>query len=224
MRISQRSLPEHLAIFSLLALLWLTFDLLAMSSWFTTPAHKLAQRARLPLKAPLLEISGIARHLSRPRQYWAHNDSLDQARLFLVSHRGVLISEHHPPQSQRAYVSNIDWEDLTATPHDLYDGPHVLYVADSGNNFHWRDDLKIYAFSEPQNEEAALSLVSIYPYRFPHQRRHPPRSYDWQKGRCLDSEALFWWRGEIFLIGKCVFGGPTLLWRLPPGDLRNKST
>ena len=220
MRINSRALPERLATLSLLILVWLTFDLLASSSWFSTPPHKIARQAMLPLKAPLLEVSGITRHLSRPQHYWAHNDSLDQARLFLVSAQGTLIGEHRVYSSQRARVSNIDWEDLTATHQDPYDGSRVIYVADSGNNFHWRDNLQVYAFAEPQKVGEALRLLRAYPYRFPHQRRHPPRNYDSRRGRCLDSEALFWWRGELFLIGKCVFGGPTVLWRLPRERLK----
>ena len=215
MKIKSGSLHERLATLSLLILSWITVDLIASSSWFSTPAHKKSRLAALPLKAPLLEISGITRHFSRPHQYWAHNDSLDQARLFLVSAQGKLISEHKIPSSHKTQVRNIDWEDLTAAHQDPYDGARVIYVADSGNNFHWRDDLKVYAFSEPEKDGDALRLLQTYPYRFPHQRRHPPQNYDWRRGRCLDSEALFWWRGELFLIGKCVFGGPTLLWRLP---------
>ena len=210
---------ERIATLSLIGLLGLTFDLLSIPTWFTPAPHKLARQAQLPLKSPLIEISGMTRHLARPHHYWVHNDSLDQARMFLVNHHGKLISEHHVTLSQRGLVNNIDWEDITSTGHDVYEGDRVLYVADSGNNFHWRDDLKVYAFSEPKTDHEPLSLLRTYAYRFPYQSRHPPQNYSWRDGRCLDSEALFWWRDELFLISKCVFGGPTLLWRLPREEL-----
>ena len=200
--------------------------------------RSLAQR---PLKPPLIEISGVARHLSRPDLYWSHNDSLDRPRLFLIDQRGALISEHdaaHRPHAETSVknsikssvktpvkasrdsamlsaVSNVDWEDITSVSEDPYDGERIIYVADSGNNFHWRDDLVIYAFSEPQRDHDPLRLLSVYPYRFPHQTRSPPTLYRAGARRCLDSEAMFWWRGELFLIGKCIFGGETTLWRLP---------
>ena len=224
MRTSKPRMPEVISTIICLVLLYLTYDVLGVGRWFTIPPHKLARKARLPLQPPLNEISGIAQHLSNARQFWVHNDSLDQARIFLINDAGKLISEHLLPQDQQEHVHNIDWEDLTAAHHDKYDGTKVIYVADSGNNFHWRDDLGIYAFSEPQTQSDSLRLLRKYTYRFPHQNRHPPQSYDWRKGRCFDSEALFWWRHELFLIGKCVFGGPTTLWRLPREEHRRHTS
>lgn len=199
---------------------WILWGPLGLS-WRLGLSDERNQRlSSLPLKPPLTEVSGVAQHLSRPQHYWVHNDSLDEARVFLVNERGALVSEHKlshtfDAESERWRAVNVDWEDIASTQSDPYDGDHVLYIADSGNNFHWRQDLRIYAFHEPSSESSSLKLISVYPYRFPHQTRTPPTSYDQVRGRCLDSEALFWWRGELFLIGKCVFGGPTRVWRLP---------
>ena len=99
-------MPEVVSTLIFLVLLYLTYDVLGIGRWFTTAPHKLARKAQLPLKPPLDEISGMTRHLSTARQFWVHNDSLDQARIFLINDAGKLISEHLLPHDQQEYVRN----------------------------------------------------------------------------------------------------------------------
>ena len=162
----------------------------------------------------MAEVSGVTPSLAVNNQLWIHNDSLDQPRLFLIDHNGELSLEHQLSGSHSQPITNIDWEDLTSADMDPYDGANMIYVADSGNNFQWRQDLVIYALKEQSHPSHALSLHRRYFYRFPHQTRRPPYSYK-DRNRCLDSEALFWREGELFLIGKCLFSGQAPLWRLP---------
>ena len=150
------------------------------------------------------EISGWVQSKRFPKFYWVHNDSLDRARLFIVNERCTFIKEI---SIQGAL--NLDWEDLTL------DREGRIYIADSGNNFQWRQDLVIYQVQEPDLSQSilpsSLSVVKKYPYRFPHQTRFPP--LDLSK-RCLDSEALFK-RGEaLYLLTKCFSGGQTSIYRL----------
>lgn len=166
-----------------------------------------------PRTAPLSEISGITHHHSDPDLFWVHNDSLDQPRLFLITKQGEERAEVHIQPADRSKVSHVDWEDIASSRLDPIDGENVIYVADSGNNFHWRSDLKIYAFQNLDGPSAQLKLIRTYPYQLPNQTQRPPTGFS--PSRCLDSEALFWRRGELYLIGKCVLGGPTPIWHLP---------
>ena len=252
---------------TLLLVVWVGWWVVRSPTPDKSAEASLDTRQERPLRAPLIELSGLARHSEDPDLYWSHNDSLGEARLFLVRASGRLLNTYYPRQT--AVISNVDWESMAAASLDPYDGARVLYVADSGNNFHWRDDLVVYALREPMIKErggrsalgdsalddsalddsalgdstlgdsalgdsalgdsalgdsalgdsalgdSALEVINAYPYRFPQQRRDAPRSYDPRTGRCRDSEALFWWRGELYLIGKCVRGGPAPLWHIP---------
>ena len=155
------------------------------------------------------EASGVCPSLSQSKQYWTHNDSLDQARLFLIKEHGQVVNEVKLPQ-----LTNIDWEACTSTQLDHIDGENVVYVADTGNNFHWRQDLRIYALRENLMTSPVLKPVNEYLLRFPNDRQ-VPLNYWSKTGRCRDLESLFWRNNELFIIGKCTIGGPSTLWRLP---------
>ena len=188
--------------------------------WWSLPHPQLTRRPlpRLksaPLKLPtphrvthpaLDELSGLTQSRLNPEVLWAHNDSLDRARLFALNRRGELLGEHPVIGAQ-----NIDWEDMAAG-----DGPWsgLLFVADSGNNFHWRDELKVYVIREPSEPGggAPLQVIASLSYRFPQQRRLPPLQ---SAERCLDAEALFWAQGGLYLIAKCFWGGEAPLYRFP---------
>ena len=55
----------------------------------------------------LSEVSGLALAKGEPLRLWAHNDSGDAARLFLVSSAGELLME-----VELEGASHTDWEDL----------------------------------------------------------------------------------------------------------------
>ncbi|MAD60873.1 MAG: hypothetical protein CMH49_05085 [Myxococcales bacterium] len=158
--------------------------------------------ARLP--QVISEASGLCPSLLKQRHYWTHNDSLDQARLFLINDRGQLHHEvslsyvspemsdqksrgHTEAQTQKQsrqslkqqnpFVSNVDWEACSSVHKDLYDGQSVVYVADTGNNFQWRQDLKVYVFQESVKAQGAikstsplLNYLKRYSIRFPHSK------------------------------------------------------
>ncbi|MDF2439693.1 MAG: hypothetical protein JWN98_677 [Abditibacteriota bacterium] len=93
--------------------------------------------------ARLDECSGLGASRRYPGSWWMHNDSGDEARLFLVDAKGktrvtVLL--------QGAYAD--DWEDMAvAQPNDK--GAAWVYVADIGDNLKLRDAITIYRFREP---------------------------------------------------------------------------
>ena len=210
--------------------------------------------ARLP--QVISEASGLCRSLLKQGYYWTHNDSLDQARLFLITDHGQLhyevslipvglektdqktrknIEAQAQKQSRQTAkqknhsVSNVDWEGCSSVHTDLYDGQSVVYVADTGNNFQWRQDLKIYAFQESVKTQGTkkftsplLNYLKSYSIRFPNSKR-PSLDYWSDEGRCRDIEAIFWRQNELFLISKCIISGPAMLWRVPRERIKSKA-
>jgi len=151
------------------------------------------------------ELSGLVQSPRHEGVFWAHNDSLDEPRLFAITEEGGLLSEH-PVLG----ATNIDWEDLTFADGEL-DG--LLFIGDTGNNFHWRGDLSVYVLREPSpGANQAVRPLGRYRYRFPDQGLRPPLTLD---ARCRDAEALFWAEGALYLISKCFWGGRAPLYRLP---------
>ena len=212
----------------------LTLGLLALLIGHT--AYRLSAPPRVSPSAqmtapPLSEISGLAlspRHSLSPLHrgvLWAHNDSLDLPRLFAINERGELIAEHRVEGAR-----NVDWEDIASAALSAQESPtgaplSLLFVADSGNNLHWRDDLSVLAFEEPddpRDTSRPLRPLGRLPYRFPQQRRRPPLAGE---ARCLDAEALFWRHGELYLVAKCFWGGRAPVYHLPqpPGWLRGEA-
>ena len=166
------------------------------------------------------EISGWSQSIRFPSLYWVHNDSFDRARLFVVNQECTVLKEFAVPQAL-----NIDWEDLTL------DRQGWIYVADSGNNFHWRSDLTLYLIQEPNLSSlltsssstlpSSLSLHKKIPFRFPSQTRFPPSEL---KKRCFDSEALFKIKKDLYLLTKCFYGGQSSIYRLPSPHFHSQSS
>ena len=187
--------------------------------------HELRQGSSARFRPPILEASGLCPvsesksiddnlgiHESVPNLFWTHNDSFDRARAFQVKLNGELIHEIAIPG-----IDNVDWEACSSAKFDPHDGADVLYIADTGNNFHWRDQLVIYALGLSQDDQGHHTLKPLRPYhfRFPRNGSDPPLSYEKDDGRCLDIESLFWRHGELFMISKCAISSSPTLWRLP---------
>lgn len=111
-----------------------------------TPAPAVASEASAPRlvahveDARLKELSGLAASRRFSGWVWAHNDSGDVARLFLLDGAG----------RTRAVVSlanaqAVDWEDI-AVAGGAQDS--TVTVADSGDNLHAREGIVLYRFRE----------------------------------------------------------------------------
>jgi len=75
-----------------------------------------------------------------------HNDSGDDPKLYLLSKEGKKVMELSLNQ-----LNNLDWEDITA------DANHY-FIADTGNNFATREDLKIYILNRNFIPEGSVSI------------------------------------------------------------------
>lgn len=75
-----------------------------------------------------------------------HNDSGDKAKLYIITKGGKKIMEIEINQ-----IKNKDWEDIAA------DDQH-FYIADTGNNFGTRENLRIYILNRNFIPEGTISI------------------------------------------------------------------
>lgn len=92
----------------------------------------------------LEEVSGIAVSRRNPGYLWAHNDSGDGPRLYLLdlackTEREFRLDSAH----------NRDWEDLTLGPGPI-DSISYLYVGDIGDNYNRHPFKYLYRIAEPR--------------------------------------------------------------------------
>lgn len=127
----------------------------------------------------LRETSGLAK--STDTTYWTHNDGGNPNEIYEINQTGSIIKKLSLP------FPNIDWEDLAQ------DTNGNLYVADVGNNFHQRKDLKLYQFN-PANP-TLFNAISI---KYAAQTSFPaPKNM-----RYFDCEAVVWHRQKLYLFSK----------------------
>ncbi|NKF22227.1 hypothetical protein [Solimonas marina] len=87
------------------------------------------------------ELSGCASDGRQPERLWVHNDSSNPPLLFAINPQGQVL--------QRVRVDgadNVDWEDIA---HFVWHGQSYLALADTGDNFAWRDGVAVLLMPEP---------------------------------------------------------------------------
>ncbi len=116
----------------------------------------------------LNEISGMAASVKNPGHYWVHNDSGDDARIYLLNTSGNTVAT-----VKIAGITSRDWEDIAIGPGPV-DGETYIYIADIGD-LDKKNTLKfIYRFAEPLIDTALLrqsinierNLVSQFTYQY----------------------------------------------------------
>jgi hypothetical protein len=102
----------------------------------------------------LAEASGIVESRAYPGVLWLHNDSGDNARLFVLASDGKALGEVEVEGAD----SN-DWEDI-AIGKGPEAGKSYLYIADIGDNDEKRERVQIYRVEEPALDEAGKPVSS----------------------------------------------------------------
>jgi hypothetical protein len=104
------------------------------------PGEKLAELKNKKMR----EISGIASSINNPKLLWGHNDSGNDAEIFLID-EGLNVKLTCVLKG----VENRDWEDIAIGP-----GPdsskNYIYIADIGDNDAQYQYKYIYRFEEPR--------------------------------------------------------------------------
>ena len=131
------------------------------------------------LSQALDETSGLVLFDNR---IWTHNDSGGEAALYSLSSEGIMEEKIILPKHK-----NHDWEDLAT------DGIHI-YVADVGNNFGTRRNLRFLKVLLEDNQLQSIEKIEVnYPSQtdFSLNRKTP-----------YDAEGLVWIKGQLLLFSK----------------------
>lgn len=151
-------------------------------------AHKMTFNSR---KAP--ESSGIVWIDGR---IYTHGDSFSPSALYsLKGEENGKIQEIEKIPVRGAI--QFDWEDLAIS----YEGGRTLFLGDIGDNLRFRTQKTIYILKEPQKDGVEV------------QRRLRFRCLKEGKTVYADSEALFYFKGSLYVITKNY--GEALLFRIP---------
>lgn len=118
----------------------------------------------------LQECSGIVASRKHPGAFWVHNDSGHPAQLFAVDATG----RHLAGPIEVVGAVNVDWEDIAM------DSAGRLILADVGNNFSIRSDLRVYVLPEPALEAQTVTVESSFRLAYSDQIQFPSpvREYD----------------------------------------------
>lgn len=102
------------------------------------------------------EASGMTAGVNNPGLLWVHNDSGDEARIFLIDEEARYVATYYLEG-----VEAEDWEDITSAP-GSGEGRHYLYIGDTGDNKARRDHVKIHRVEEParRDEQAYTDTIS----------------------------------------------------------------
>lgn len=153
------------------------------------------------------EISGIVASRQHPDVLWMHNDSGGGPLIYAVSTTGEDLGTFELD------TFTIDWEDIAIGP-----GPDpnqdYLYVADIGDNLHFRPTVAVQRVEEPVPDPAGGSVADVAEI----QLLYP------EPGQ--DAEALFVdpITGDIVIITKPLSGGEAVIYRAPAGQLIDGAT
>lgn len=162
-----------------------------------------------PLPSDVNESSGL--ELGRNNSYWTHNDSGDKPWLYELDVEG-----HLKRKMMIAGVNAMDIEDIA-----MQDTSYV-YVGDFGNNKNERKELLIYKIKQKDLYAVAPSVKpEIIKFSYPDQKLFPPD----EAYRNFDCEAMFWFKGKLYLFTKNRGGsGYTKCYSIPdkPGKYKAK--
>ena len=124
-----------------------------------------------------------------------HNDSGNDPALYYLNKKGKIIQKRLLDGH-----TNIDWEDITMD--EAY-----FYVADMGNNYDTRKDLKILKIPiNPQSPEA-IQLISFY---YPEQK-----DFNYKLKSMFDAEALISVGASLIIFTKNRASKTTQIYKLP---------
>lgn len=101
------------------------------------------------------EISGMAASIKNPGCFWVHNDSGDEARLFLINTEGLIVSIVNI-DTDYDYTDNRDWEDIAVGPGPIV-GESYIYIGEIGDLDRKYETKYIFRLIEPQVNTSILN-------------------------------------------------------------------
>ncbi|WP_375765567.1 hypothetical protein NR798_28095 [Archangium gephyra] len=123
---------------------------------------------QVPLE--LAELSGLAASTRHEGVLWAHNDSGNSFRLFALDMSGKVLATVTLTGLEPKDGPRMDLEDIGLGPCASGETRSCLYLADTGDNFERRPQVRIFRFPEPEVADASVAVETLaftYPDR-PH--------------------------------------------------------
>lgn len=156
-----------------------------------------------PLPGEINESSGVEA-IGASGQYLTHNDAGNRPYLYKINSKAEI------EEVIKLRLPNVDWEDLA------HDDEGNIYIADTGNNDNRRRELAVYKINlnDPDKPQAIR-------FTYEDQTEYPPKRED----RNFDCEAIFWYKGDLYLVSKDRGSETTAkVYRLPdePGNYEAK--
>ncbi len=138
------------------------------------------------LDKDISESSGIAKSRIYRDIYWLHNDSGDKSAIYPMS----LKDKDLKNSINIPGIKNSDWEDITI------DEEGNLIIGDFGNNNNLEGPFSLYILPEPDPYKGTMKGdVKTYLYVYPDYSDTP-------ETQNFDCEAVFWFKGKIYLLTK----------------------
>jgi hypothetical protein len=109
--------------------------------------------ATIQNQSTLDEISGMAASVKNPGFFWVHNDSGDEARIFLIDLEGRVVCKVNIDTD---YTDNRDWEDIAVGPGPV-EGETYIYIAEIGDLDRKYDNKYIFRIAEPEVDTTKLN-------------------------------------------------------------------
>lgn len=110
--------------------------------------------------------------IQNPGYFWVHNDSGDDANLYLINNIGT-----HVATIKIEGATHYDWEDIAIGTPKRYGFP-VLFIGDIGDNFSRNHTKEVYIIKEPKLrlkknniKKVTLSLLDTMEIEFQSKRR-----------------------------------------------------
>ena len=159
---------------------------------------KLVVVTDLPKK--LHEVSGME-YNPESDDFWMLNDGGNPDEIYRISKKGEIT------QTLKIDKKNHDWEDFTK------DDKGNLYIADFGNNFNRRKNLRILIVEKKEFDEKKAEVDKIE-FSYPDQKSFPPE----KDNRVFDAEGLLYFNDYLYIFTKSRIKnnfGKTSLYRIP---------
>ncbi|MFL5347191.1 MAG: hypothetical protein ACJ8AT_20605 [Hyalangium sp.] len=113
--------------------------------------------------AGLSELSGLAASARHPGVFWAHNDSDNAFRLYAMEDSGKIRATF-----TLTGATAKDLEDIAVGPCEpRAEAPPCVYLADIGDNFQQREQVRLFRLAEPEQLADASLPVETLAFTYP---------------------------------------------------------
>lgn len=132
-------------------LLLLLFNLSAMHTLYGQSDAAMRKSLGKITDSQLAELSGLVASRSHAGMFWTHNDSGDEARIFLLDSTAQLRGTFYLEGIKAIDMEDIAWHTIA--------GKQYLLLGDIGDNLQKRSSITLYLFEEPEIQDGKVTYT-----------------------------------------------------------------